>query len=234
MIITIDGPSGTGKSTAARQLAKRLGYLYLDTGAMYRAVGLKALEKKIPLTERGALVKLAARSRITFRVDPGHRLRVLLDGADVTEAIRRPEVSEAASRVATIPALRRALVRQQKGLGARGRVVAEGRDTGTVVFPSAPLKFFLTASAKERARRRLNDLRKMGHPASLSQVLEEVKRRDLRDRHRTASPLRVPKGAVRIDNTGLKSNQVIAIMVDYAQRILHRNRRRGIHGRRAV
>ena len=233
LIITIDGPSGTGKSTAARLLAKRLGYLYLDTGAMYRALALKAFQKRVPLNQRNLLAKLAGRSRVAFRVDPGHRLRVLLDGTDVTEEIRLPEISEAASRVATVPGVRQALVRQQRKLGARGRIVAEGRDIGTVVFPKAPLKFFLTATPAERARRRLDDLRKAGHTAALAQVLEEVKRRDSRDRRRAVSPLRVPKGAVRIDNSRLKSAQVVAIMTDYVQRILNHHRGNGIE-RRAV
>lgn len=233
LVITIDGPSGTGKSTAARLLARRLGYLYLDTGAMYRAVALNALQKKVSLADRSGLTRMAGRSRIAFRMDPGHRLRVLLDGSDVTEAIRRPEISEAASLVATVPGVRRALVRQQRILGARGRIVAEGRDIGTVVFPRAPLKFFLTAAPAERARRRLDDLRKAGHAAALPRVLEEVKRRDLRDRRRIASPLRVPKGAVRIDNSRLKSSEVVAIMTNYAHRVSNRRRGNGI-GRRAV
>ncbi len=230
MIITVDGPSGVGKSTAARGLAKRLGFLYLDTGAMYRAFALKALEMGIPLTDRRALERLALRTEISFRVDPGHRLRVLLDGADVTELIRTPEVSEAASKVAVVAGVRRALVRQQQALGANGRVVAEGRDTGTVVFPSAPLKFFLSATLEQRAHRRHQDLRAAGHPAPYAQVLREVERRDRRDRERATSPLRVAKGAIRIDNSKLKSGQVIAIMADYAQQF--RNRDNHTRGKR--
>lgn len=216
-IITIDGPSGSGKSTLAREVAKRLGYLYLDTGAMYRALALKALRKGVSLADSRKLTALARQSRIAFRVDPGHRLRVLLDRADVTEPIRMPQVSEAASRVATVPGVRKALVAQQKGLGLRGRVVAEGRDTGTVVFPKAPLKIFLTATLEERSRRRLNDLRAQGHPSSFAQVLRDLKSRDRRDRERSDSPLRCPPDAIRIDNSKLKGSQVVDKIVDYVR-----------------
>jgi len=222
LVITIDGPAGTGKSTAARKLAKKLGYLYLDTGAMYRAAALKALRTKTPLTHKPALTKLATAARITFRVDPGHRVRVLLDGEDVSEEIRRPAISEAASVIATIPGVRRALVRQQQRIGAKGRVVAEGRDTGTVVFPQADLKFFLSANAAERAKRRWQELREAGHPISYQKVLLEAKRRDRRDRQRAASPLMAAKGAVRIDNTQLQSNQVLDILVGHVHRIQRR------------
>ncbi len=219
LTITIDGPSGSGKSTAARALAKRLGYLYLDTGAMYRAIALQALRKGVGLDDRRALTRLAGRSRVSFRVDPGHRVRVLLEGRDVSEMIRRPDVSEAASRIATIPGVRRALVRQQRLIGVWGRVVAEGRDTGTVVFPRADLKFFLSASAAERASRRWNDLRRAGHAEPRSRVLQDLGRRDRRDRLRAASPLRLAKGAIRIDNTDLQYSQVVDKILDYVRRI---------------
>ncbi len=222
LTITIDGPAGTGKSTAARGLAKQLGYLYLDTGAMYRAAALKALRAKIPLTNKRVLTKLANAARITFRVDPGHRVRVLLDGKDVSEEIRRPEISEAASVVATIPGVRRALVRQQQRIGAQGRVVAEGRDTGTVVFPRAELKFFLTADASERARRRWRELRDAGHAMSYKEVLLETKRRDRRDRERMDSPLVPAKRAIRVNNTRLQSSQVLDTLMDYVHRIQRR------------
>lgn len=219
LVITIDGPSGTGKSTAARGLAKKLGYLYLDTGAMYRAIALKALRKKIPLTGRRALVNLARRSKVGFRVDPGHQLRILLDSTDVTEAIRRHEVSEAASRVASVAGVRRALVQRQKEIGRRGRIVAEGRDTGTVVFRSADLKFFMTATAKERARRRFEELHERGEKVTFAEVFQDVRQRDKRDRSRAASPLRRAAGAILIDNTKLQSAQVIDKMLVYVQRL---------------
>lgn len=224
LVITMDGPAGTGKSTAARELAKRLGYLYLDTGAMYRAIALQALRKRMTLTDKKGLIQLAQRARIGFRVDPGHRLRVTLDGADVTEAIREHKVSEAASQVAVIPGVRRVLVRRQKQLGAQGRIVAEGRDTGTVVFPKADLKFFLTASALARAKRRLADLKTAGERVSPSQVLRDTKERDLRDESRSASPLKAAAEAVVIDNTRLQSSQVIDRMLVYVERL---RRKRG-------
>ncbi|MCM8794731.1 MAG: (d)CMP kinase [Candidatus Omnitrophica bacterium] len=219
LIITIDGPSGTGKSTAARTLAKKLGYLYLDTGAMYRAFALKALRKGVDLKDGKALARLAGRTEVSFRIDPGRTMKVLLDKEDVTREIRSPGVSEAASLAAAVPGVRRALVRQQQRIGSKGRVVAEGRDTGTVVFPGAQLKFYLTASVEERARRRWKELRQNGHPVDLKEVMADIKRRDSRDRNRQASPLKVAKGAVRIDNTLLKSTQVIGKMLDYVHKI---------------
>lgn len=229
LVITIDGPGGTGKSTTARGLAKRLGYLYLDTGAMYRAVALEALRNKVPVTDRKALSLLARRCRIGFRVDPGHRLKVLLNGKDVTEAIRDPEVTQTASVVATVPAVRQALVREQRALGARGRIVAEGRDTGTAVFPKADLKVFLTATVTERARRRWRDLKRMGESVAFPEVLRDLRRRDLRDRRREASPLRIAPGALRVDNTRLQSSQVVDKLLDYVRRIDRNQRRGGSH-----
>ncbi len=218
-VITIDGPSGSGKSTAARGLARRLGFLYLDTGAMYRAIGLQALRAKVSLSDRRALSRLAGRSRVTFRSTAGGRLRhrVFLDGEEVTRQIRRPEVSTAASRVAVIPGVRRALVREQRRLGRRGGLVAEGRDAGTVVFRKAPLKFFITASAAERARRRHAEERRMGHRVSRTQVLREIRVRDRRDRRRKVAPLRPAPGAIRIDNTRLQPHEVLAILADYVR-----------------
>ncbi len=218
MIITLDGPSGTGKSTAARNLARKLGFLYLDTGAMYRAVALKALRGKVGLDNSAALTRLANRARISFRPAAQGRVKVFLDRADVTLAIRRPEVSEAASQVAIIPGVRRALVRQQRRIGRAGRIVAEGRDTGTVLFPKAPLKFFITAGLAERAKRRYEEHKAAGHRVSRAQVRQEVRRRDLRDRGRKVAPLRPAPGAIRIDNTKLQSGQVLDILLAYVQR----------------
>lgn len=218
LVITMDGPAGSGKSTAARALARKLGFLYLDTGAMYRAVALKALQKKVSLTDKPALSRLADRARIAFRRGRAGKIKVFLNGSDVTRAIRRPEVSDAASRIAVVPGVRRALVRRQRRIGKDGRVVAEGRDTGTVVFPRASPKFFITASLPERARRRWEELKTSGHRVSRAQVFREARRRDLRDKGRKVAPLRPAPGAIRIDNTGLQSGRTLAILMDYVQR----------------
>jgi cytidylate kinase len=200
MVIAIDGPAGAGKSTVARAVAQRLGFTYLDTGAMYRCVALAALERGIPpavVAER-------------LQLDVGER--VLLDGDDVTAAIRTPEVSEAASRAAAEPAVRAALVAaQQRILAAGGDWVAEGRDIGTVVAPDAELKIFLTADAAERARRRAEEL-----GADLRTVLAEQAIRDERDRERETAPLRAADGAVVLDTTALSLDEVVARIVELA------------------
>lgn len=199
MVIAIDGPAGAGKSTVARGVAATLGFTYLDSGAMYRSVALAALRVGIDPGDGAALAKLAAALRIGFRDSA-----VLLDGEDVTEAIRRPDVSEAASRVAVHPGVRTAMVERQRELIAAGRYVAEGRDIGTVVSPGAPLKVFLLASGEERARRRAAQT---GEP--LEQVREAQARRDARDREREHGALRAAADAVELDTTGLAVDQVI-------------------------
>lgn len=194
MVVAIDGPAGAGKSTVARAVARALGSTYLDSGAMYRAVALAALEQ--PDAAPGDLAAAA---------DIGLGATVTLDGRDVTEAIRTPEVSEAASRVAADPAVRAALVAKQRELLARGDWVAEGRDIGTVVAPDAAVKVFLTASAEERARRRAAEL-----GADAATVLAEQQIRDERDRTRDHSPLAAAPGSVELDTTGLTIDEVVA------------------------
>ncbi|HZU39605.1 MAG TPA: (d)CMP kinase [Solirubrobacteraceae bacterium] len=191
-VVAIDGPAGSGKSTVARALARELGFTYLDSGAMYRAVALSALRRG------GDPAALAPE----LRIEVGER--VLVDGEDVTAAIRTPEVSEAASRAAADPAVRRALADQQRRLLGRGDWVAEGRDIGTVVAPGAEVKIFLTADPAERARRRARE--QGGEEAS---VLEELARRDERDRSRAHSPLVAAPDAVVLDTTGLTIEQVV-------------------------
>jgi cytidylate kinase len=220
MLIAIDGPAGAGKSTVARALARGLGLTYLDSGAMYRCVALAALERgggALP-KRAGALGELAAAATIELGAAPaGASGRVLLDGCDVTEEIRAPEVSEAASVVAADLAVRDVIVSKQRALIADGDWVAEGRDIGTVVAPQAALKVFLTADPRERARRRAAQL-----GADVEMVLAEQTMRDERDSTRVHSPLRAADGAVTLDTTGLGVDEVVARIAELA-----RARRRG-------
>ena len=211
-IIAIDGPSGAGKSTVARILAKRLRYTYIDTGAMYRAVALRAKEKGIPPAEEEALAQLAASLRITFVADP-KETRVLCDGEDVTEAIRSPEISLLASDISQRRGVRKALVDLQREMGREGGVVLEGRDIGTVVFPRAQVKFYLDANPEERARRRFEELKAKGLPVCFEETLEEVIQRDRNDMLRAISPLKKAEDAILIDSTYLRVEQVVEILV---------------------
>jgi cytidylate kinase len=205
MIVTIDGPAGSGKSTAARGLAARLGFEVLDTGAMYRAVALAVLRAEVVETNEHELEELLR--RITVEMPAG---RVELDGDDVSGVIRTPEVAQAASRVATIPAVRRFLVELQRCIADDRNVICEGRDQGTVVFPAAARKFFFLADPVERARRRLNDLRDKGDSrTTLEAVLAEQQQRDRRDASRDASPMVPAPDAIIIDTTHLTPEQVL-------------------------
>ena len=190
LIVAIDGPSGAGKSTVARALASRLSVPYIDTGAMYRAVGLAARDRglALPLSDPDAAAAIAEAARVELVADPAGT-RVLLDGRDVTEAIREPEISQYASALSAIPAVRRRLVSEQQRLGRQRGGVLEGRDIGTRVFPETPHKFFLTAPAEVRARRRAIELADRGSPQPYEAVLEEMERRDFNDRTRADSPL---------------------------------------------
>lgn len=218
-IITIDGPAGSGKSTVGRLLAQRLGYLYLDTGAMYRALAWKALRCGIPLDDEEALARLAEESRIVLSGDP-QALRVSIDGEDVTEEIRAPEISRAASLIATLASVRRAIVAQQQEMGRAGGVVLEGRDTGTVVFPDADVKFFLDARLEVRARRRFEQERARGQEVTFEQTLWETAERDRRDEERAASPLRRAPDAVYIDSSDLNVEQVVQRMLEVIRKRL--------------
>jgi cytidylate kinase len=207
MVIAIDGPAGAGKSTVARTVAAELGWTYLDSGAMYRCVALAALERRVDADDGDGLGELARGLEIA--IGDG---RVTLDGEDVAERIRAPEVTELASRVSTHPQVREAMVERQRELISAGRYVAEGRDIGTVVSPDAPLKVFLTASPEERARRRAQETGE--HP---TQVAAAQRQRDERDRTREHSALRPADDAVELDTTGLTVEQTAARVVELAQ-----------------
>jgi len=212
LIIAIDGPVGSGKSTVARRVAELLGYAHLDSGAMYRAVGLKALRDGVPLDSPERLSALAGAARIDLVPRDG-KLLVLLDGEDVTEAIRAPEVSHAASVVAVVPGVRHPMVAEQRRAGAAGGVVMEGRDIGSVVFPHADLKIFLDASAEVRASRRQRELEEKGESMEFEKVLAEVHARDRRDREREMSPLVRAADAVTVDNTAMDAEETARVIV---------------------
>jgi CMP/dCMP kinase len=211
LIIAIDGPSGAGKSTVARTLAKHLHYVYIDTGAMYRAAALRAKEKGVSAADEEALARLAASLRIIFVAD-SKETRVLCDGEDVTEAIRSPEISLLASDISRRSGVRKALVDMQREMGRPGGVVLEGRDIGTVVFPHAEVKFYLDATPEERARRRFEELRRKGLPVRFGETLEEVIQRDRNDMSRPISPLKKAEDAILIESTNLTVEQVVEIM----------------------
>jgi len=203
VVIAIDGPAGAGKSTIARRLAERLGFTYIDTGAMYRAVALWAMRQNADPADMHRLEQLALAAEIELSAQ-----RVLLNGEDVTSAIRAPEVGRQASVVAAIPGVRRALVEKQRSLGARTSVIMEGRDIGTVVFPHADIKVFLDADPRERVNRRLRDFRDQGEASQPEAVAAQISERDQRDRSRAEAPLTQAPDAVYIDSTSLSLEQV--------------------------
>jgi cytidylate kinase len=203
VVIAIDGPAGAGKSTIARRLAARLGFIYIDTGAMYRAVALWAIRQNIDLNDMHRMEQLAIAAEIELA--PG---RILLNHEDVTEAIRSQEVSDGASKVAVIPGVRRAMVAKQRAIGERTSVVMEGRDIGTVVFPNADVKIYLDANPPERVRRRFEELRAKGGEVEMGQLAALMKERDQRDSTRADAPLAQAPDAVYLDSTPLSIDQV--------------------------
>jgi len=204
LIIAIDGPSGAGKGTVARAVAARLGYRHVDSGAMYRAVGWKALEDAVPLDDEAAVARIAQQSRIEVVAGV-----VSIDDRDVTRAIRTPEIDRAAAVVARLPSVRSELVISQRTIGQNGGIVMEGRDIGTVVFPFADVKIYLDASPEERARRRALDPAHTGGPTAVADVATALTARDQLDRTRAASPLYAAPDAIVIDTTGKPVTQVV-------------------------
>jgi CMP/dCMP kinase len=213
LIIAIDGPAGAGKSTVARELSRRLGYVYVDTGAMYRVVGLLAREHGIDPDEGARLGELAGRLDIRFEARPDANQAVVVDGRDVTAAIREQPVGEWASKVSTQAEVRDRMVAAQRQIARDGGAVLEGRDIGTVVFPDADLKFYLDASDEERGLRRYRQLRDRGEPAALDEIVAEIEERDRRDRSRAHSPLRCAPDAERVDSTRLSMEDVVALLL---------------------
>jgi len=210
--IAIDGPAGAGKSTIGALVAERLGYLFLDTGAMYRAVALAALDRGVDPDAAPALEKLAQEIRITIgppTVRDGRAYTVLLDGKDVTWEIRDARIDRVVSQVARVPGVREAMLEQQRGLAARGRVVMVGRDIGTVVLPDAERKIFLTASAAERARRREEELAARGEQRPRQELLHEILRRDQLDSERPVAPLRAADDAIVVETDGQSVGQAL-------------------------
>ncbi|HBI14782.1 MAG TPA: (d)CMP kinase [Desulfobulbaceae bacterium] len=225
-VVAIDGPSGVGKSTISRRVAARLGYTYLDTGAMYRAVALKCRMAGIEATDEAAVAAILPPLNIQLLParSEGEEARVVLDGVEVSEQIRTPEISMLASAVSALRPVRATLTRMQQDIGSRGRIVAEGRDTGTVVFPGAVWKIYLDATPEERARRRVRQLRERGGEIDEGKILAQIVQRDRDDSERTIAPLKAAPDAVCIDSTGMTVEEVVERVLDV---VLHQQKKAG-------
>ncbi len=217
IVITIDGPAGAGKSTVARQLARHLGFAYLDTGAMYRALTLKAIRRKVNLEDEKSLAGLARETQLDLTVGLDKAPEVLLDGVDVSTEIRTLEVTNNAFYIARAPSVREILVKRQQEIGAKANCVLEGRDTGTVVFPHAAYKFYLDADFKERARRRIDELKLKGKAVDESALSRDLNDRDERDFSRRVGPLKKADDAIVIDSTHLSIEQVVEKILGYLE-----------------
>jgi len=224
LVIAIDGPAASGKSTTARLVAERLGYMHVDTGAMYRAVTLKVLRSGISLENEGTIARLMESTHVELRSDHG-KLAVLLDGEDVTERIRTPEVTRSVSAVSRLKDVRAAMVREQRALGRHGGLVLEGRDIGTVVFPDADCKFFMIAGLEARANRRRKEMEGTGVGADLDQLLREIEERDRLDSTRTESPLRKADDALVVDTSDLSIEEQVEFVVGKVEEKLKSQKR---------
>ena len=218
LIIAIDGPSGSGKSTVSRILAKRLDYTYLDTGAMYRAVALSAAEKNVDIDDEKSLRKLCSEIDISVDTTNGSFM-ISLDGKDVTEAIRSPNISLLASSISAKKTIRDTMLRLQRKIGERGGIVMEGRDIGTVVFPDADIKFYLYASAEERGKRRYTELKAKGEKVTLKHITSEIVKRDRNDSSREYAPLKPAKDAIHIDSTSNTVEEVVERLSEIINRV---------------
>jgi cytidylate kinase len=213
-VLTIDGPSGSGKGTISRAVARHLGWHYLDSGALYRAVGVASAWSDLDFGDAAALVRCTFDTTIDFREDDSGELRVLVDGNDATDELRTETAGAVASAIAAIPEVRTALMDRQRAFRRPPGLVTDGRDMGTVIFPDAPFKVFLTASAGERAERRYKQLKDKGVSVTLDGLLREILARDARDANRAVAPLRPAADAVRIDTTGIGIDEVVARVLD--------------------
>ncbi|MDX8000358.1 (d)CMP kinase [Xenorhabdus sp. Reich] len=218
-VITVDGPSGAGKGTLCQALAEALNWQLLDSGAIYRVLALAAIHHQVDIQSEDALVPLAANLDVRF-VPANGKLRVILEGEDVSNEIRTETVGNTASQAATFPRVREALLRRQRAFRISPGLIADGRDMGTVVFPDAPVKIFLDASAEERARRRMLQLQEKGFSVNFERLLSEIQERDFRDRNRAAAPLVPAQDALILDSTNMSIEEVINKALTYAKNAL--------------
>ncbi|MEX0603031.1 MAG: (d)CMP kinase [Bacteroidota bacterium] len=223
LVIAIDGPAASGKSTTAKLVAEQLGYLHLDTGAMYRAVTLKVIEEGIPFHDAERIGRLAEKTSVGLRQDGG-KTRVVLDGRDVTKEIRSPEVTRHVSLVSSYPAVRKVMVREQRALAEHGGVVLEGRDIGTVVLPDADLKIYMVANVDERARRRKREMEHAGVDVDEEILKGEILERDRRDSTRESSPLRKAPDALELDTSGLAIDEQVHFIVERARHLMEKSK----------
>jgi cytidylate kinase len=215
-IITIDGPSGAGKGTAARLVAEQLGWHLLDSGAIYRVLAVATLHHQLSIEEEEPLIPIAAHLDVQFEITSEGQGKVILEGEDVSRSIRTEEVGAIASKIAAYPRVREALLRRQRAFKVAPGLVADGRDMGTIVFVDAPVKVFLTASAEERAQRRFNQLKQNGFDVKIGRLLDDIRQRDERDQTRTVAPLIPAEGALIVDSTDLSIDEVVAKILTFA------------------
>jgi len=215
VIVAIDGPAGSGKSTVSKRVAKKLSLLYLDTGAMYRALTLKVMRNNVDSEDASSIIKIACKAEINLTLQPGEDIKVFLDGEDISGAIRTPEVTEEVQYIARIPEVRERMVQMQRRIAGRSGAVVEGRDIGTVVLPDARFKFYLDATEDERAGRRFKELKEMGIDVKLNEIKSDVQKRDASDMSRKVAPLKKAEGAIYIDTTGMSIEEVVEKIISY-------------------